>query len=169
MGRRIETVTPPKKLQKSQYMNRGKYPIMDQSQDAITGWTDDAESLVNGPFPVIVFGDHTCTLKIAHGPFAQGADGIKIFNAKEDVTTEYLYQYLQARPLVMQEYRRHFSILKERTIKFPLEQSEQMRISEILSGLDGLMDAQFRKIVALQQHKKGLMQGLFPAMGADAA
>ncbi|WP_161964634.1 restriction endonuclease subunit S [Xanthomonas arboricola] len=163
----IQTVAPPKKLQTSEYMAQGCYPIIDQSQGPIAGWTDDKDSLVEGPFPLIVFGDHTCMLKLATRLFAQGADGIKIFFAKKDVSTGFLYQFLSARPLVMQEYRRHFSILKEKHVLFPVDPEEQRCIFNVLSGLDDLIIAQSGKIFALQQHKRGLMQGLFPAMEAS--
>lgn len=46
---------------------------------------------------------------------------------------------------------------------------EQQKIASCLSSLDELIARQSRKIFALQQHKKGLMQGLFPAMDAHVA
>ena len=39
---------------------------------------------------------------------------------------------------------------------------EQQKIASCLSSLDALIKAQAEKIELLQQHKKGLMQGLFP-------
>ena len=39
---------------------------------------------------------------------------------------------------------------------------EQKKIADCLSSLDGLITAQAKKIEALKEHKKGLMQGLFP-------
>ena len=42
---------------------------------------------------------------------------------------------------------------------------EQQRIADCLSSLDELITAQGQKLEALKTHKKGLMQGLFPADG----
>ena len=42
---------------------------------------------------------------------------------------------------------------------------EQQKISAALSSLDDLITVQSAKLVALQAHKRGLMQGLFPAEG----
>jgi type I restriction enzyme S subunit len=39
---------------------------------------------------------------------------------------------------------------------------EQQKIASCLSSLDALITAQAEKIEQLKQHKKGLMQGLFP-------
>ncbi|NIK73801.1 type I restriction enzyme S subunit [Thermonema lapsum] len=47
-------------------------------------------------------------------------------------------------------------------IKFPKNKSEQQKIAACLSSLDDLIAAQTEKIELLEQHKKGLLQGLFP-------
>jgi type I restriction enzyme S subunit len=40
---------------------------------------------------------------------------------------------------------------------------EQQRIADCLSSLDDLIGAQAKKVELLKQHKKGLMQQLFPS------
>lgn len=50
----------------------------------------------------------------------------------------------------------NFKLLLPPTIK------EQQKIAACLSSLDDLINAQTQKIELLQQHKKGLLQGLFP-------
>lgn len=52
-------------------------------------------------------------------------------------------------------------IVKSVELFFP-KQEEQQKIASCLSALDDLIIAQTEKIEQLQQHKKGLMQGLFP-------
>jgi type I restriction enzyme M protein len=71
----VETVTPPTKIQKTAFGIAGRFPIIDQSQDAIAGWTDDESTLVRPTKPLVIFGDHTCAIKLVETPFAQGADG----------------------------------------------------------------------------------------------
>ncbi len=44
----------------------------------------------------------------------------------------------------------------------PKESKEQEKIADCLSSLDDLLTEQTEKIEQLKQHKKGLMQGLFP-------
>ncbi len=162
----VDTVTPPKKLPTTAYALSGAFPVIDQSQSDICGWTDDAEALIHEDLPLIVFGDHTCILKLITRPFAQGADGIKILKTRPRVETTYLYQFLSYRPVVTEEYKRHFSILKEKIVFFPeLKSGEQQKIAECLSSLDELMAAQAQKVDALKTHKRGLMQQLFPREG----
>lgn len=48
-------------------------------------------------------------------------------------------------------------------IPIPLPKpNEQQKVADCLSSLDGLITAQSEKIERLKEHKKGLMQGLFP-------
>lgn len=159
----IKTITPPIKLQTSEYAREGKFPVIDQSQEPVAGWTDNKEALINEGGSLIIFGDHTCILKITRQPFAQGADGIKIFKGAAGVDTEYLYQYLQFSPVRTEEYKRHFSILKEKEIFYP-EHKEQRAIADCLSSADDAITAAAQKLVALKEHKKGLMQQLFPSL-----
>lgn len=49
-------------------------------------------------------------------------------------------------------------------ISMPSSLEEQQKIASCLSALDEIIVAQTDKIEQLQQHKKGLMQGLFPKM-----
>jgi type I restriction enzyme S subunit len=50
-------------------------------------------------------------------------------------------------------------------LPLPTQPAEQQKIAECLSSLDELMAAQARKVEALKEHKKGLMQQLFPREG----
>jgi type I restriction enzyme S subunit len=55
--------------------------------------------------------------------------------------------------------------IKQLSLACP-SRAEQRKILDCLSHIDDLTAAQVCKTSALQQHKKGLMQGLFPAMDA---
>ncbi|SSC08821.1 restriction endonuclease subunit S [bacterium endosymbiont of Bathymodiolus sp. 5 South] len=55
--------------------------------------------------------------------------------------------------------------LENISISFPKEKKEQQKIASCLSSLDALIEAQNKKVSVLKQHKKGLMQQLFPAEG----
>lgn len=59
--------------------------------------------------------------------------------------------------------RGDINLMKEYPVRYPLDKKEQHRIADCLSSLDALITAQSQKLDALRQHKKGLMQLLFPA------
>ena len=164
------TVTPPKKLQTSEYQVEGEFPIIDQSQNYICGWTNDGEAVIDQGLPVIVFGDHTCALKFIDCPFVQGADGIKILRPKRGIDIRFLFCALEANPVVQESYKRHFSMLKEKKMSFPdTKTGEQQHIADCLTSLDALITAETQKHEALKTHKKGLMQQLFPSPEAVEA
>ncbi len=52
--------------------------------------------------------------------------------------------------------------LKSLLLSIPSSEKEQQKISETLSSLDDLINAQSQKVETLKLHKKGLLQGLFP-------
>lgn len=162
----VSTITPPRKLTSSDYQKDGKFPIIDQSKSFYCGWTNDVDAVIKDGLPLIIFGDHTCILKITNKPFVQGADGIKILKSKNKVIPEFLYQYLQYNEVKQEDYKRHFSILKEKNVLFPKKESgEQQKIASCLASLDDLIESHSQKLDLLKDHKKGLMQNLFPQEG----
>lgn len=58
--------------------------------------------------------------------------------------------------------RLYNSDFKNMQVRFPKNKVEQQKIASCLASLDELITAQAEKIEQLKQHKKGLMQGLFP-------
>ena len=127
----VETITPPQKIQKSAFGTSGRFPIIDQSQDSIAGWTDDESALVQPTKPLVIFGDHTCAVKLVDTPFAQGADGIKILQTAESLDPRFLYQVMRARPLESAGYQRHYSLLKEIEIPLPPLDVQKEIVTEI--------------------------------------
>lgn len=55
-------------------------------------------------------------------------------------------------------------ILQNFPVQVPKQKKEQQKIADCLSSLDETIEAQDQKIELLKQHKKGLMQGLFPVI-----
>jgi len=153
----IKTITPPAKIQKSKFGKVGKYPIIDQSQESISGWTDDERLLVKVKNPVVIFGDHTCVVKYSEKQFVQGADGIKILETNEKLLPKFFYYFLKANPIESEGYKRHFS--KLRKIKIPLpsletqkqlvaEMEEQEKIIEANKKLVGIMEQKISDVLS---------------------
>lgn len=133
IGSVIETIAPPEKLQKENYLQSGRYPIIDQSQNEIAGWTDNAAAAIHPEKPLVIFGDHTCAVKLVRHAFAQGADGIKIIKTNDELMPEFLFHYLRTNPLETDGYKRHFSDLKRKTIPLPSIHVQR----EVAAEIDG--------------------------------
>ena len=159
IGRLIQTIKPTKKIQNKNFKSKGRYPVIDQSQSDIAGWTDDEEATVNVNKPVVIFGDHTCSIKYVDQPFAQGADGIKILKTDFNLLSKFLYFFLLGNPIKTDGYKRHFSKLKRYMIPLPRVEI-QKEIIEVLSE----WEKEFKTLKKLsnkyQEQKKGLVQQL---------
>ena len=118
-------------MQKSEFGNTGRFPIIDQSQSSIAGWTNDETVLVSPNGPLVIFGDHTCIVKLVDAPFAQGADGIKILETTAILDPRFLYHLLRVRPLVNEGYNRHFTKLKAYEIPVPPLEVQREIVAEI--------------------------------------
>ncbi len=141
VGSLVETVSPPAKIPKTEFAESGMYPVIDQSQSEIAGWTNDRTALVSPRKPVVIFGDHTCIVKLIETPFAQGADGIKILDTKEGLDPRFLCYVLRCRGLQQDGYRRHFSKLKEYEIPVPPLEVQQEIVAEIERYQESIDDA----------------------------
>ena len=85
------SIPAEKKTRQKEYEISGQLAIVDQGRKLIGGYTNNIDMLLKCDLPVIVFGDHTCTVKYINFPFGAGADGIKVLKPKEDCSEKYLY------------------------------------------------------------------------------
>ena len=137
--------TPPCKIQTGAYQETGQYPIIDQGQKQIAGYTDDENAtLADGEY--ILYGDHTCIVKYHNGRFAQGADGLKILTANGSIS-KYVFYAFCAYNLTTTEYKRHWTQAK--VIEIPLPplpvQEEIVRILDTFTELQAELQAELHK------------------------
>ncbi len=59
------------------------------------------------------------------------------------------------------------STLTDMLILVPTKKEEQQKIANLLSSIDELITSSAKKVEALKEHKKGLMQQLFPSNEVD--
>lgn len=131
IGECLENIPKLGSLLSSEYLNEGKFPVIDQGQDFIAGYTNDNSLVFDDCLPVVIFGDHTRALKFVDFPFAVGADGTKILKPINDFDSRFFYYILFSLDLRSRGYARHFKLLKEQEIPLP-PLSEQKRIVKIL-------------------------------------
>ena len=120
-------------LRQKDYLSSGKFPVVDQGQELIGGFTNDQQLVRDFEIPVIVFGDHTRCVKYVDFPFASGADGTKILVPRKGVDPKYAYYQLLSIELPTKGYARHFGELSKRSFVLP-PLREQKRIVALLDA-----------------------------------
>lgn len=148
------------KLQARDYKPAGRYPVVDQGQERIAGWTDDETAVIKEPLPLIVFGDHTRAFKFIDVPFARGADGTQLLKPKTGIDPLFFYYACKAIDLPARGYNRHFTILKEQKISYP-DEVEQKAIGTVLRRVDLALEQQSALLLKARAVKHAAMRQLF--------
>jgi type I restriction enzyme, S subunit len=149
------------KIQTKEYQEKGSIPIVDQGKTKIAGYIDEEDDKFKGELPVIIFGDHTLTVKFVDYEFAVGADGTKIIHANEEkFIPKFLYYQILNTKIKSEGYQRHFKYLKDKKFLQP-PINEQQKIASILLKVDEQIQLTESIINKTEELKKGLMQQLF--------
>ncbi len=100
---------------------------------------------------------------------------VALIKEKNELLNEYLvylldsqYMFDKFQMLATGNTQKFIALGKIRSLVVPLPvKKEQQKIASCLSSLDELITAQSEKIAQLQQHKKGLLQQLFPRVTGE--
>jgi len=157
LGELLENVKYTNKVQKSEFKQSGKFPIIDQSQNFIAGYWEREKDVFIIKKPVIIFGDHTRTIKYVDFNFVLGADGVKILQPNNKIISKFLYFILLSSEIKNLGYSRHFKELVRLKIPVPpieiqkqlvAEMEEQEKIIEANKKLIGIMEQKITEVLS---------------------
>lgn len=123
----------PNKIESKYFLEIGKYPIIDQSEEYIAGYTNDTNYLIKIEKPIIIFGDHTRIFKYIDFDFCLGADGVKVLIPNENFEPKFFYYLLKNTNIENLGYSRHYKLLSEKEIPLPPLSIQQKIVTEIES------------------------------------
>lgn len=140
------------KIKKEDYLPKGQFPVIDQGQKFIGGYTDNGALITDIEKELIIFGDHTKILKFIDFPIAIGADGVKVLHVnKEKADPRYIYYFLKSVKLTDAGYSRHFKFLKEIKIPVPENIDVQIKIARLLNHVETLITKRKEGIILLDE------------------
>lgn len=135
----MEKNTKNSQIPNAQIKSIGQVPVIGQETSFISGYTNDVEPLIaTKEDPTIIFGDHSCSLKLIDFDYALGGDGTKVFKGNNNILTNFLFYSIKNLNFVTDGYKRHFSILKEKIINSP-PLKNQVAIASILSTQESVI------------------------------
>ena len=159
----IKTLKVKDAVQKKDYLLTGKYPIISQEKDFISGYCNTEDNLNEVLEEVIIFGDHTRIVKYVDFDFCVGADGVKVLRPNNKLSTKYLYYFIKWSNIPNNGYSRHFKFLKEVEIKYPKDKSIQQAIASELDAIQTMIDGYKAQLADLD----ALAQSIFLDMFGD--
>lgn len=147
------------KIEASEIQAEGKIPVVTQEQGRlITGYCDSKKPISD--LPLIVFGDHSCTLKYVDFKFVRGADGTQLIKSNGKCILKYLFYFLSHQRIYNSEkYERHFKYLKDIQIPIPA-QGIQTTIIEECEKIDDRTEKERKKIAKYAEKQKALVEAL---------
>lgn len=150
------------KIPTNLYLETGMYPIIDQGQSQVAGYTNETEGVFTD-IPAIIFGDHTRIIKHVDAPCFLGADGVKLLKAKDPTANyKYLYYALCNADIPNTGYNRHFKWLKE--IEIPeYSTEEQNSVVSQLETIDVLISLRKQQLSKLDELVKSRFIEMFGA------
>ena len=141
----VDCTSDGTKIPKDEYLEFGKNIIIDQGNNSIAGYTNNADGLYTD-VPALIFGDHTRIIKYVDRPFFLGADGVKLLKSKKDgANYKYLYDALKNAKIPDTGYNRHFKWLKEIQIQYP-DITRQKQIVTILDKLSSSIEKRKKEL-----------------------
>ncbi|MEM5829119.1 MAG: N-6 DNA methylase, partial [Candidatus Aenigmatarchaeota archaeon] len=147
----------PVKVPRNKWLIQGDIPVVSQeSEKLISGYVmkDNYEPYTE--LPVLIFGDHTCSIKYVDFPFVCGADGVVVLKLDSNIIIP-KFAYFLLKKLILNlpnigKYERHFKYL--RYIEIPLPPIEiQKQIVQEIEELEKEIDRLNKENEVLEKEK----------------
>lgn len=142
-------------------------PVLTANKGFILGYTDESYGVYND-LPVIIFDDFTTDKKFVNFPFKVKSSAIKLLTLKNKNRDDlkFIFECMKNIKFEEKEHKRYYiSTYQNIKILVPKSTQEQKKIADCFVSIDKEIDATKRKLEQLKEHKKGLMQKLFPTKG----
>ena len=135
--------------QQANVKGTGKVIVVDQSREDFLGFHDNEPDHNASPTdPIIIFGDHTCKMRLMITPFSLGPNVVP-FIAKDEMPISYLF-FGVSNLVETREYKRHWTELNNKEVAIG-DSDTRERFSDFATPI-------FEQIETLRQKNQNLRQ-----------
>ncbi len=147
-------------VKSTEYVEHGDIPVLTANKAFILGYTDELFGICE-KLPAIVFDDFTTDNKYAEFPFKVKSSAIKLLYPKHvDVNLRFVFARMQLIDFPLGNHKRYY-ISEYQNLELPVPDYEEQRaIAEVLSDVDGLINALDALIAKKRAIKQATMQQL---------
>ena len=141
-------------------------PVLTANKGFILGYTDESFGIYSKT-PVVIFDDFTTDKKYVDFSFKVKSSAIKLLTLKDKKrdNLRFIFECMNKIAFEEKEHKRYYiSTYQHINIYVPSSLQEQNQIADTLLSVDEQIAEYDKKIKALELHKKGLMQQLFPKL-----
>ena len=141
-------------------------PVLTANKGFILGYTDESFGIYS-KLPVIIFDDFTTDKKYVDFSFKIKSSAMKLLTLKDEErdNLRFIFECMSNILFEEKEHKRYYiSEYQHINIYVPSSLQEQNQIADTLLSVDKQISEYDKKIKALELHKKGLMQQLFPKL-----
>lgn len=136
-------------------------PVLTAGKTFVLGFTDESYGIYR-QLPVIIFDDFTTASRYVNFPFKAKSSAMKMLQNKDGYDLKFMFEALQNYKYEPKEHQRHWISIFQNFKTLVPSYSEQRKIAECLFSIDKIIEYYSEKASQLVQHKKGIMQQLFP-------
>ena len=138
----------------------GEIPVVNQSEADFHGFHSDEPGVIaTEDEPVATFANHTCAMRLMKRPFSCIQNIFSRVGRKGICDTAFFY-YATLGRVTLAGYKGHHPIYRQAWIPLPPLQT-QIRIREILSGYDDMIENNRRRIALLEESARLLYREWF--------
>ena len=167
----IENVKNTRKIPTSKFKSTGDFPIVSQEQGLVNGYWDNQEDVIKVNKPIVVFGDHTKSIKYVDFSFVKGADGTKVLLPKSFINSKFFYYQLMSIKLPELGYARHYKHLKRTSFCIPDYESQKLIVSKLdqaFQAIDQAIANTEKNIENLDELERSHLNGIFDTVSTES-
>ena len=136
-------------------------PVLTAGKTFVLGFTDESYGIYR-QLPVIIFDDFSTASRYVNFPFKAKSSAMKMLQNKDGYDLKFMFEALQNYKYEPKEHQRHWISIFQNFKTLVPSYSEQRKIAECLFSIDKIIEYYSEKASQLVQHKKGIIQQLFP-------